>query len=182
MVLERKKLTYADYQDVLSLPENADKILELIDGGIVCKPSDFHSSYVAGWFATYLNLYLLQHDIGNVSGASGGYILDHENTLIPDVGYISNVRMPAMPPREAPVPPDLAIEVKSPTDRKRTLRRKAEKYLACGTKLVWLVFREDQLVEVYTADDDVRTFGINDVLDGGDVLPGFTLAIKDVFK
>jgi Uma2 family endonuclease len=182
MALERKKLTYADYQDILELPDNADKVLELVDGEIVEKMASFEPSQIAGWFLTFINMYLLKNPIGRTSMSDGGYILDDENTLIPDVGYISNARMPDMPPREAPVPPDLAIEVKSPTDRKRTLRRKAEKYLAYGTKLVWLVFPEDQLVEVYTTDDDVKVFGMNDVLDGGDVLPGFTLAVKDVFK
>lgn len=46
---------------------------------------------------------------------------------------------------------------------------------------MWLAFPETQTVEVYTPDDDVRTFGLNDVLDCGDILPGFTLAVKDIF-
>jgi Uma2 family endonuclease len=47
--------------------------------------------------------------------------------------------------------------------------------------LVWLVFPEEQAVEVYVPDKDVQTFGINDSLDGGDVLPDFQLAVKDIF-
>jgi hypothetical protein len=64
-----------------------------------------------------------------------------------------------MPEREAPVPPDFAVEVKSPTDSKRELRRKAEKYMTYGTRLVWLVFPDEQVIEVYLADQDVRTLG-----------------------
>jgi Uma2 family endonuclease len=89
--------------------------------------------------------------------------------------------MPNEPDREAPLPPDLAVEVMSPTDFKRSLRRKAERYLAFGTTLVWLVFPAAQTVEVYYRDQDVVTFGVNDTLDGMDVLPGFTLKISDIF-
>lgn len=90
--------------------------------------------------------------------------------------------MPERPPREAPVPPDLAVEVRSPTDRVRTLRVKAERYLELGTALVWLVFPEDQTVEVYTADSDVQVFRVGDVLTGGALLPGFTLPVQAVFE
>jgi Uma2 family endonuclease len=99
----------------------------------------------------------------------------------PDVGYISKARLPDMPEREAPVPLDFAVEVKSPTDSKRELRRKAEKYMTYGTRLVWLVFPDEQVIEVYLADQDVRTLALADTLDGADVLPGFTLAVSAVF-
>jgi Uma2 family endonuclease len=101
---------------------------------------------------------------------------------MPDVGYISRARMPETPRREVLVAPDLAVEVKSPTDSKRKMRIKAEDYLAYGTKLVWLVFRDEQLVEVYSPDqEDVIIVGIDGVVDGGDVLPGFTLPVARIF-
>jgi Uma2 family endonuclease len=68
------------------------------------------------------------NDIGYVTGSDGGYILLDDDTFIPDVGYISKERLPVMPNCEAPVAPDLAIEVKSPLERKQTLWQKAETY------------------------------------------------------
>ncbi|NWG17273.1 MAG: Uma2 family endonuclease, partial [Chloroflexi bacterium] len=76
---------------------------------------------------------------------------------------------------------DLAVEVKSPTDSKRELRQKAEAYLRFGTKIVWLVFPDEQRVEVYVPDDDVREFDMNGTLDGGEVLPGFALPVSQIF-
>lgn len=99
--------------------------------------------------------------------------------LIPDVGYIARERLLREPEREVPTFPDLAVEVKSLNDTKRALRRKAEKYLSAGTRLVWLVFPDEKVIEVYQPDEDVITASMDAVLDGGDVLPGFTIKVAD---
>jgi Uma2 family endonuclease len=183
MVIEKKKTSYDDYQAFISRPENADHIFELIDGEIVEKMPSFKPSRIGSRISHLLSNYLDEHDIGYVTGEAGGYKMSSEDTFNPDVGYISRVRLPEEPEREAPVPPDFAVEVKSPTDRKREMRRKAEKYLEYGTRLVWLVFPDEQQVEVYSvADEDVVTVGMDGVLDGKDVLPDFSLAVKDIFK
>ncbi len=182
MVIERKKLTYADYWAFVNRPENTGKLFELIDGEIVEKMVSFEPARIAINIAYFMRGFLFQHDIGYVTGADGGYSLSDDNMLIPDVAFISKARLPEQPEREAPVPPDLAVEVKSPTDRKREMRLKAEKYLAHGTAMVWLIFPDEQQVEVYLQDEDVQTFGINDTLDGRDVLPGFTLPVSDIFR
>jgi Uma2 family endonuclease len=178
-----EKLTYivAQFQEFESLPENADRILELIDGEIVAKMPSFTPSRVAAQIIFLLKLYLSQNPVGYVTGEAGGYVMSEGNVFNPEAAYISKVRLPEAPEREAPIPPDLAVEVKSPSDSKRAMRRKAEKYLASGTRLVWLVFPDEQLVEVYVPDKDVQTVGIDGVLDGGEVLPGFTLKVSDIF-
>jgi Uma2 family endonuclease len=61
------------------------------------------------------------------------------------------------------------------------MRDKAEYYLKNGTKLVWLVYPEKQLIEVFRANGDSDFFTINDTLDGEDVLPGFQLPVRQVF-
>jgi Uma2 family endonuclease len=173
--------TIADYRAMIELPENRDKILELIDGEIIEKVVSFTPAKVAARIVYWLMAYLMDNELGYVTGADGGYIMSDVDTFIPDVGYISKLRLPEEPKREATVAPDFAVEVKSPTDSKREMRRKAEKYLAYGTKLVWLVFIEERLIEVYMPNLDVLVYGIDDTLDGGDVLPGFTLPVKDIF-
>ena len=143
--------------------------------------ASFEPSRIAARIVRLIGNFIDERDLGYVTGADGGYIMPNGDVLIPDVAYISKERMPAEPQREAPVPPDLAVEVKSPTDSKRQMRKKAERYLDNGARMVWLVFPEDQLVEVYVPDEDVKTFGLDTALDGGEVLPGFTLAVRAIF-
>lgn len=182
MAVDKQLLTLDEYHSIIDLPENRDRILELIDGELVEKMPSFTPSRIAMRIGARLNLYLDDHDVGYVTGPDGGYIMPDGNVLIPDVGYVSKARLPDIPDREVPAAPDLAVEVKSPTDRTRALRRKAERYLELGTRMVWLVFPDEQVVEVYVPDEDVRAIGLDGMLDGGDVLPGFSLSVRAIFK
>src|SRR5258708_2407355 len=181
MVVQKKTLTADEFAQIEDLPENADRILELIEGEIVEKVPSFEPSRIAARIIMLFGTYLLPNEIGYVTGADGGYRISDGDVLNPDVGYISKKRLPERPRREVQIPPDLAVEVKSPTDTKRGMRRKAEKHLAAGTQIVWLVFPDEQQIEVYVLDQDVVTVGIDGRLDGGDVLPGFTLKVRDIF-
>jgi Uma2 family endonuclease len=179
MVIRPKLYRSNEFLALESLPENAGRILELVNGEIVEKLPSFKPSKLAMRIGHFLLSFA--DDLGHVTGADGGYVMSETDVFNPDVGYISKKRLPVLPEREVPVPPDLAVEVKSPTDTKRALRLKVERYLAAGTRLVWLVFPEERVVEVYTPSEDVHTVGIDGLLDGGDVLPGFTLKVKDIF-
>ena len=77
--------------------------------------------------------------------------------------------------------PDLAVEIKSPSDSGRQMREKAEYYLANGARLVWLVYPQKRLIEAYSLDADVEILLEDDTLTGGDVLPGFASAVAEVF-
>ena len=77
--------------------------------------------------------------------------------------------------------PDLAIEIQSPDDSLKKLRAKAAYYLANGARLVWVVLAEKRLVEIYRANGEVDILNENDILDGEDVLPGFTLPVHEMF-
>ena len=77
--------------------------------------------------------------------------------------------------------PDLAVEIKSPDDTVKEMREKAAYYLAHGVRLVWLVYPHKRLVEVYRPDADVEILAVGDVLTGGEVLPGFSIPVADVF-
>jgi Uma2 family endonuclease len=81
--------------------------------------------------------------------------------------------------------PDLAVEVFSPDDDYQDLKAKAKYYLQNGSQLVWLVYPKSQTVEICTltetGDIKTETVGIDGVLDGGAVLPEFTLPVRDIF-
>src|SRR2546427_304511 len=76
---------------------------------------------------------------------------------------------------------ELAVEVVSPNDDNEKLRIKVINYLAAGT-LVWVVRPQDQKVEVCAPGRPVKIVDRDGTLDGGDVLPGFKLAVKDIFS
>ena len=182
MLVQERKYTLDEFHAISELSENRDRLLELINGEIVEKMASFEPSELALLIARFLLNYLDENPIGRVSGADGSYILSPGNEVMPDVGYISKLRMPDKPPRQVLMAPDLAVEVKSPTDSIRTVREKAALYLAHGTQMVWLVFPETQRVEIYTADGEIADIGVNGVIDGGQVLPGFRLEVQRLFS
>jgi Uma2 family endonuclease len=101
----------------------------------------------------------------------------------PDVAYISAVRQPELAKEGYnPNPPELVVEVEFPVtlESGRKLARKVANYLAAGT-LLWVVYPETKTVEVYAPGQPMRLLRLDGVLDGGDVLPGFTLAVKEIF-
>jgi Uma2 family endonuclease len=179
MALREKLYTLDEFHAFVERPENNNRLFELINGEIVEKVTSFTPSKIAARIVRFIGNF--SDGIGYVTGADGSYILSPAYEVMPDVGYISKERLPQEPERAVEGPPDLAVEVKSPTDSKRELRQKAEVYLRFGTKIVWLVFPDEQRVEVYVPDDDVREFDMNGTLDGGEVLPGFALPVSQIF-
>ncbi|HEX2907912.1 MAG TPA: Uma2 family endonuclease, partial [Phototrophicaceae bacterium] len=117
---------------------------------------------------------------GYVTGAEGGDVVFGER-YIPDVAFVSRQRQPH-PSRAAynPISPDLAVEVLSPTDDPGDLRVKVVNYLLAETT-VWVVNPDKQQVEIYAPSQSPRTIGPADRLEGGSVLPGFTLPVQDIF-
>ncbi|MBN2305578.1 MAG: Uma2 family endonuclease, partial [Anaerolineae bacterium] len=95
--------------------------------------------------------------------------------------YVSKARQPQLSDQPYnPTPPDLAVEVLSPTDLPAHTRIKIANYLSDGT-VVWVVDPQTRQVEVYAPGQPVQQMGENGTLDGGAVLPGFSLAVKDIF-
>lgn len=152
----------------------------------------------AGWkhggLTSFLHWRVTDHvqknDLGMTTATETGYILykspdlDIKDTVrAPDVGFIAKARLPDELPDTGFVPfaPDLAVEVISPNDDPDDVHQKVTEYLKYGTRLVWLFYPKSQTAGVYTPTT-FRSVGRDGVLDGGDVLPGFTLALRDVFK
>jgi Uma2 family endonuclease len=106
---------------------------------------------------------------------------DHENAYIPDISITLDVDTPVVTRGAVPHMPDIAIEIKSRDDHYTDLRAKAAYYLANGTKIVWLVYPEKKLVEVYAVGQDSQLYDVTDTLDCGDLLPDFSLPVKTIF-
>lgn len=179
MAAHTHAITVEEFERFVDLPENADRLFEYIGGEIAEVPSNPVVSQIAARISYWIMHYLMQNPIGVVTGKAGGYMVAGER-YAPDVAFISNAKGALAPKGYNPNPPDLAVEVVSPTDKPEKIRVKMVHYLAAGVML-WIVNPETKTVEVYTPGPHVKTVGIDGTLDGGGVLPGFTLAVKAIF-
>lgn len=180
MIAEKKRVTLEEFDRFVSLPENADRLFEFIGGEIVEVPSNPYSSEIAMRIVIYIGIYLMQNDIGHITGEQGGYWVSGER-YAPDAAFISYKRQPELARTGYNAnPPELAVEVWSPTDSEKRFATKIANYIAAGT-VVWAVYPEDYEVVVFTPGQAAQTLGLDGVLDGGIVLPGFKLAVRDIF-
>ncbi len=147
-------------------------------------PSREHS-WIAAEIAFHLKVHVRKHDLGRVFGADGGYTLSPGDVALPDASFVSRERMPTITRVEEVLAPDLAVEVISPSETPRAVHDKTARYLDAGTILVWNVYPEDRVVEVWQQGDadtlQMQKFDAADTLDGGTVLPGFSLPVNDIF-
>jgi Uma2 family endonuclease len=164
------------------LPENRDRLFEFIAGEIVEVVSNPQSSNIAAIISAFLGIFVMQHNLGHVTGADGGYKVGGER-YIPDVAFISYKRQRVLNHNDGytPIAPDLAVEVLSPGNLDVDMDVKIANYLAAGT-VVWRVKPQEQQIAVFVPGVPVVILGIKDTLDGGDVLPGFKLPLKDIFR
>lgn len=180
MAVQYQSMTVEEFDRFVMLPENADRLLEYIGGEVVEVVSNQRSSAIASTFIAFIKMYAIQNRLGFVTGADGGYIIAGER-YIPDVAFVSKARQ-EQPSEQAysDIPPDLVVEVLSPSNTPHELRVKVANYLAAGVT-VWMVDPEREVVEVYAPGQPVRKVAADGVLEGGDVLPGFRLSVEDIF-
>ena len=179
---------WVNSQDFSALAhQHPDKHMELIAGRVYETPLlGFEHGVIAGNFAGFIGMYVRSHDLGRVTMTGTGYLIHTDDTgkdtlLTPDVGFVAKARVPAASTRSyARLAPDLAVEVVSPNDKAEEIHAKVNKYLQYGTRAVWVAYPETHTVVVHTPEG-AKTLSENDVIDGGDVLPGFTLPVRDIF-
>lgn len=182
MAVQKQAYSVAQFEEFIARPENEDRLFELIDGEIVEKGVTQLHGIVAGNIATHLNIYIWQNSIGRVAvEALHRPADDDENDRLPDVSFVADLSKTVVREGAVLAMPDLAIEIKSPSDSFKKIREKARYYLANGTKLVWLAYPEQRIIEVYTPDDEF-VLGEDEILKGGDVLPGFAIPVLDIFR
>ncbi len=180
MAVQKTGVSAQDFDDYIALPENADLRFEFIDGEIIEVPSNAFCSEIAIVIAAALLAFVRSRKLGRVTGEGAGYLVVGRK-LSPDVAFVAAARQDHLA-REGynPLAPDPVVEVVSPTDREPAIRRKLAIYAEADV-LVWLVRPQRQTVEVYAPDQPVEIMGVDEVIDGGEVLPGFKMAVRDMF-
>jgi len=176
------RMTSAEFDEWVERPENYDKLFEFIGGEIVEVPSNAKASNYSSTINGELYIFTRGKDLGHVTGEVGGYMIDGER-YAPDVAFISKARQVDLDERGYNhIPPDLAVEVDFPSTKESRyqMQIKLWHYQQAGT-VVWVVYPEDKTVMVYIPGHPPKLYGIEDTLDGGDVLPGFTLPLKTIF-
>ncbi len=168
------------------MPEVPGTQLELVRGEVVAVPSPgaIHNLIVA---LLYRLIYtsVSEQRLGIVFGDNMGYVLSRglDTVRIPDVSFVAWDRVPdaGIPEGSWQTPPNLAVEVVSPSDQTADINDKAREYVESGVSLVWILWPKRRVVSIYTKDQMVRELGLDDELDGGDTLPGFSIRVNALF-
>lgn len=183
MVDAQRLLTYEEAEALMDAAESDGRRLELIDGELVEKsmPGEPHSIATGNLYRKLCD-WVIPRRLGRVHiEVRHRSPADPYNARLPDLSFTRRENLLPVAERGAVMRiPDLCIEVQSPDDSAPKLRDKAKYYLANGAQLVWIVYRKEWVEVMYPAENP-DAYKIDDVLTGGDVLPGFSIAVKDIF-
>jgi Uma2 family endonuclease len=178
MVTQVKPMTIAEFTAFVELPENVDRVFELINGEVVEKlPARTSNSDLRDIMAFLARLHCRDHQIPcYTSGEAGAYAIQG-NTVVPDFAYKPTPMSQDYPD---PTPPTWVVEIVSPTDEPTKIRDKRNIYRSAG--IVYLeMYPVSREVDVYRPGQDMQTFGVDDTIDLSEVIAGFRLRLRDVF-
>lgn len=178
-MVAREIHTLEDFEHFISLEENNDRLFEFINGEIIeVSPGRTWNSTFGHKLAIAVYLFCTERNIPcHTSGEQGAYRVSG-HVLVPDFAY---KRTPMSKDYPDPVAPAWAVEVISPTDKAKKIREKREIYEAAGI-LYWEMYPDLQRIDVYAPGEAIRQLGIDDLLDGGRVLPEFILSVRSLFE
>lgn len=182
MAVQEKLLTAEEFA---KMPSDGKKY-DLVKGHLVevCRPKYIHGRLQTR-LARYLDVHTEEHDLGAVVTESGHILARNPDTVRgPDVAFISKARLATQEPTGfIPGGPDLAVEIVSENDTVTEVMDKLKEYFRAGTRMVMVVYPNTQQVYVYEGSmTNVRIVDIDGTLDGGEVLPGFKLPLRDLFQ
>lgn len=165
-----------------------EKRYELVLGDLFMKSS---ATPLQGRFASRLTVALAgcveKHALGEVYTGQPGFKLQSgavQTVRAPYIAFVREERIPS-PDEESgfwALAPDLAVEIISPSETAQMVQDKVQDYLMAGVRLIWLVYPKLKTVVEYKSATEIRHLGINESLEGGDVIPGFRYSLKRLFR
>lgn len=166
-------------------PESGER-LELVRGRVeTMAPAGFEHGLVATALVHILRAFVIERRLGAVVSAETGFVIAHDPDTVraPDVAFVTADRVTTQkrPSGYFVGAPDLAVEVVSPTDTNDAVEAKVLDYLDAGTRQVWVVSPRHRTLQVVESRQSSRILGPDDTLDGGDLLPGFSLRVGEIF-
>jgi Uma2 family endonuclease len=159
---------------------------ELIDGAPVeMTPAADEPSSVGATMTALLWSHVRARHLGRVYNAEGGFVLfpDRPTVRVPDVAFVRAERAPQSAARKSfpRLAPDLVVEILSPSDRASNIVAKVEMYKEAGVPLIWLVDPEQTTITVIANDRPTAVLRPGETLDGGDIVPGFSVPVAEIF-
>jgi Uma2 family endonuclease len=172
-------------EDLLRIPDDGFRY-ELIRGELrKMAPAGFRHGRIAIKLSTNLDQHVTNHNLGVVCAAETGFKLASTPDVVraPDVAFIRQERVEEVGNVEGywPGAPDLAVEVVSPSDTYTEVQEKVFDWLEAGTRMVIVVMPRRRVVAVYRSLTEIVMLTENDALDGGDIVPGWTMPVRDLF-
>jgi Uma2 family endonuclease len=179
-----KTLVTAD--DLLRMPRDPRARYELVRGELVpMTPVGGEHGRITMRFGSRLLSHVEPLGLGEVMVEVGFRLTrDPDTVRAPDISFVSAERVPphGLPAGYIAGAPDLAVEVVSPDDTAAEIEAKVHEYLAHGVRLVLVVHPRTQSVTAYRPDGSARLFRSGEAIDGGDVVPGFSLPVDELFR
>jgi len=163
---------------------------EVVGGILVEKTVGVYDEYIATRILGFLQAFMDEHNLGAVTGSQGGYWFASDTMRMPDASVVlwDSLDDPDEIEERGEAflrtPPDLVVEVLSPSNTTREMAIKLDEYAKAAVQLVWYVDPDRKEVDVYAKAraKAKTTLGVADTLDGGAVLPGFTLPVAKLFE
>lgn len=182
MALTRSKPVTADE----FAGRSAEGRLELVRGEVVeVAPTGFEHGAIVAKLTMMMNHHATTRRLGRVVTGDVGFHLAKEPDLVraPDIAFLTSDSIPTGLASRLFVesPPVLVVEVVSPTDRANDIIERVDDYLKAGARLVWVVYPSRQQVVEYNSPGQSLILRPGDRLDGGDVFPGFSRPVGDIF-
>ena len=169
--------------ELLAMPDDGAHQYELVRGELIeMSPAGVRHGRIAARLIHSLAAYVEKHRLGDVYPSDTGFVIstNPDTVRAPDGAFVAAARA-VDTPAYFPGPPDLAIEVISPNDTFREVETKVREYLAAGTRLVIVVEPAAQVAQMRTRRGTVE-LTIEESITGGDVVPGWELPMRELFR
>jgi Uma2 family endonuclease len=183
MAIVAQQITAEEFEKL----NDTEARLELVKGAVITMPPAGHEhGEIALAIGAALHAFVRQNKLGKVYAAETGFILArHPDTVrAPDAAFASAERVNQQRHKEGffDGPPDLAVEVVSPQDTDEEVEAKVLDYLQNGVRMVWIIRPRTRTITTYRSMKDIRLLTEADVLSGENVLPGFTIPVRELLS
>jgi Uma2 family endonuclease len=170
-------------EELMSLPQDGNKY-ELIGGEIEMSPTGMEHGSISSDLSGELRNIVKERSLGLLYDSSTGFRMKNGDLLSPDISFVSIERLRQYKhsfKKFFQGSPDLVVEVLSPNDTIEKLHYKIKTYFENDTKLLWVVNPEDETVIIYHSMQPDKTLKSGDLLDGEDIVPGFSYPVAELF-